>query len=200
MILVTGGKFTARTPQEFAEQVKIAGQPLAYGSWGVGGSAHLAGEALWNRHFKLGMTHVPYRGEAPIVNDLLSGQIPVSFSNGTLPIRGSISRRRAEGARRLRPPAIVGAAHLPTLTSSALPIRCSRSRLLGAFAPGERRRRSSTGYPRRCGRSSAARRFRARCAARLRACRIDAGGFARSLETEIATIKSVFRDLGIEQQ
>lgn len=53
---------------------------LSYGSWGVGGLGHLAGESL-NRNLNAAMVHVPQRGEGPVVNDLLSGTIDVGLSS-----------------------------------------------------------------------------------------------------------------------
>lgn len=53
---------------------------LSYGSWGIGGLGHLAGESL-NRSLKAGMVHVPQRGEGPVVTDLLSGTIDVGLSS-----------------------------------------------------------------------------------------------------------------------
>ncbi|CAN7305930.1 Bug family tripartite tricarboxylate transporter substrate binding protein [Variovorax sp. LjRoot178] len=53
---------------------------LSYGSWGVGGLGHLAGESL-NRGLNAGMVHVPQRGEGPVVTDLLSGTIDVGLSS-----------------------------------------------------------------------------------------------------------------------
>jgi tripartite-type tricarboxylate transporter receptor subunit TctC len=201
MILVVGGKFSARTPQEFAEQIKTSGQPLAFGSWGIGGSAHLAGDALWNRHFKLGMTHVPYRGEALIVNDLLSGQIPVSFA--------SIANTRQHiEAGALKPLAISG-----TKRSSALPDLPTLTELgfadpvfkigvwLGAFAPGQTPRQivdRLSQEMRAVVRSAEVSDKMVRLGFEPVASTPEE--FARSLEVEIATIKTVFRDLGIEQQ
>ncbi len=55
-----------------------ANKPLSYGSLGVGSIAHLAAE-----HFAtltgINMTHVPYRGGAPVVNDLLGNNVDLSF-------------------------------------------------------------------------------------------------------------------------
>lgn len=55
-----------------------ANKPLSYGSLGVGSIAHLAAE-----HFAaltgISMTHVPYRGGAPVVNDLLGNNVDLSF-------------------------------------------------------------------------------------------------------------------------
>lgn len=53
---------------------------LSYGSWGVGGLGHLAGESL-NRSLKANMVHVPQRGEGPVVTDLLSGTIDIGLSS-----------------------------------------------------------------------------------------------------------------------
>ena len=54
---------------------------LAYGHAGNGTSTHLAGELLKNLA-KIDMNAIPYKGGAPAVNDLLGGQIPMSFNNG----------------------------------------------------------------------------------------------------------------------
>jgi tripartite-type tricarboxylate transporter receptor subunit TctC len=55
-----------------------ANKPLSYGSLGVGSIAHIGAE-----HFAkltgIGMTHVPYRGGAPVVNDLLGNNVDLSF-------------------------------------------------------------------------------------------------------------------------
>lgn len=53
---------------------------MSYGSWGVGGLGHLAGETL-NRNLQAGMVHVPLRGEGPVVTDLLSGSIDIGLSS-----------------------------------------------------------------------------------------------------------------------
>lgn len=51
---------------------------LTYASQGVGTSAHLAGE-MFNNLAKVEMTHVPYRGAGPALNDLLGGQVDMIF-------------------------------------------------------------------------------------------------------------------------
>ena len=59
---------------------------LTYGSNGIGSSQHLAG-ALFGSTFGLNLVHVPYKGTGPMTNDLLAGQITMSFGNsvGVLP-------------------------------------------------------------------------------------------------------------------
>jgi tripartite-type tricarboxylate transporter receptor subunit TctC len=54
---------------------------LAFAHAGTGTSTHLAGELLKNLA-KIDLNAVPYKGGAPAINDLLGGQIPMSFNNG----------------------------------------------------------------------------------------------------------------------
>src|ERR1700675_799534 len=53
---------------------------LSYGDAGTGPSTHLAGELLKNLA-KIDIAAIPYKGGAPAINDLLGGQIPLSFNN-----------------------------------------------------------------------------------------------------------------------
>jgi tripartite-type tricarboxylate transporter receptor subunit TctC len=57
-----------------------AGKPLSYASFGAGTSAHLAGEML-KTQLGVDMVHIPYKGQAPALNDLLGGQVTVMFGN-----------------------------------------------------------------------------------------------------------------------
>ena len=63
-------------------KAKVAQVPgkFSYGSWGVGGLGHLAGESL-NRYLKAGMVHVPLRGEGPVVTELLSGMVDLGLAS-----------------------------------------------------------------------------------------------------------------------
>ncbi len=54
---------------------------LSYGSAGSGSSPHLAGE-MFAREAKLKAVHVPYKGAAPALNDLLGGQVQFMFDPG----------------------------------------------------------------------------------------------------------------------
>lgn len=53
---------------------------MSYGSWGIGGLGHIAGESL-NRSMGGRMVHVPQRGEGPVITDLLSGTIDIGLSS-----------------------------------------------------------------------------------------------------------------------
>jgi tripartite-type tricarboxylate transporter receptor subunit TctC len=69
----------AKTVPEFIAYAKANPGKIAMGSGGNGSPAHVVGE-----YFKLmtgtDLTHVPYRGAAPAVNDLIGGQIQVAFT------------------------------------------------------------------------------------------------------------------------
>lgn len=53
---------------------------IAYGSWGMGSYAHLAGAWLSDKH-KADMNHVAYKGEAPMLQDLVGGQFQMAFAS-----------------------------------------------------------------------------------------------------------------------
>lgn len=58
-----------------------AGKPLSYASFGQGTSAHLAGEMLKLALNTPNIVHVPYKGQAPALADLLGGQVSMMFGN-----------------------------------------------------------------------------------------------------------------------
>ena len=66
---------------EVIAQAKAKPGGLSFGHAGTGTSTHLAGELLKNLA-KIDIEAIPYKGGAPAINDLLGGQIPLSFNNG----------------------------------------------------------------------------------------------------------------------
>jgi tripartite-type tricarboxylate transporter receptor subunit TctC len=70
--------FAAKNLQELVAMAKAKPNSLSYGSSGNGTSAHL-GAALFAQRAGISVTHVPYRGAGPAVQDLLGGQIQFMF-------------------------------------------------------------------------------------------------------------------------
>jgi tripartite-type tricarboxylate transporter receptor subunit TctC len=70
----------AKTVPEFIAYAKANPGKLSMGSGGVGTTQHVAGE-LFKMMTGVNMVHVPYRGGAPAVADLLGGQVQVMFDN-----------------------------------------------------------------------------------------------------------------------
>ncbi len=66
---------------EFIAHLRANPGKLNYGSPGNGSSPHLAGE-MFNRAAKVQTTHVPYKGAAPALTDLLAGQLDFMFDPG----------------------------------------------------------------------------------------------------------------------
>jgi tripartite-type tricarboxylate transporter receptor subunit TctC len=70
----------ARTVAEFVAYAKQNPGKLTFGSAGTGGTIHLAGE-MFKQMAGIEMTHVPYKGAAPALTDLLAGNIQVMFDS-----------------------------------------------------------------------------------------------------------------------
>jgi len=78
LLLAVHPSVPARTVSELIALAKAKPGTLGYASAGAGGAQHLAGE-----YFKslagVDLVHVPYRGAAPAINDVVAGQVPVIF-------------------------------------------------------------------------------------------------------------------------
>ena len=81
VFLVTRPSLPPANVKEFISYVKANPGKLPYGSPGNGSSPHLAGE-MFKTQAELFALHVPYRGAAPALQDLLAGQIDYAFDPG----------------------------------------------------------------------------------------------------------------------
>jgi tripartite-type tricarboxylate transporter receptor subunit TctC len=79
-ILVVNNDLPVKTLAEFIAYAKANPGKLSYGSGGVGASHHLYGE-LFKSLTGIQMTHVPYKGTVPALNDVIAGHIQVLFSD-----------------------------------------------------------------------------------------------------------------------
>jgi len=104
-ILVVGPNVNARTLKELAALAKAG--DLAYATPGAGTSVHLAAEMLSDA-LGVKMRHIPYRGDAPALQDVLGGRVPVMVAN----LPGVIEHVRAG---KLRPIAVTSARRSPLL-------------------------------------------------------------------------------------
>jgi tripartite-type tricarboxylate transporter receptor subunit TctC len=80
LVLVVNPSFPAHTTAEVIAMAKAEPGKIIFGTGGAGTTPHIASEMF---QFAAGikMTHVPYRGEAGAINDLVAGQIPAMFAN-----------------------------------------------------------------------------------------------------------------------
>jgi len=79
-VLVASPAQKARTVAEVIAALKANPGKLSFASSGNGSSDHLSAEVFWQQSGTEGL-HVPYKGGAPAVNDLLGGQVDFSFQN-----------------------------------------------------------------------------------------------------------------------
>ncbi|HBP31423.1 MAG TPA: tripartite tricarboxylate transporter substrate binding protein [Advenella kashmirensis] len=81
-VLLVPAKSPVTNVKEFVNYAKTQSGGLAFGSSGVGGSAHLSGE-LFKLVTGANLRHIPYKGAAPAVTDLIGEQIPSAFVDAT---------------------------------------------------------------------------------------------------------------------
>lgn len=95
-VMVVNPSVPAKTVAEFIAYAKANTGKINMASSGTGTSIHLSGE-LFKAMTGVDMLHVPYRGSAPAVTDLLGGQVQVMFDN----LPSSIEHIRTGGLRAL---------------------------------------------------------------------------------------------------
>ena len=118
-VILVHPSVSAKTIPEFVAYAKANPSSVSYGSGGNGSVTHLAGE-LFKMMTGINMLHVPYRGAAPALNDLLGGQVQVMFA----PVSASISHVKAGKLRALAVTTATRSEALPDLPT------------VGEFVPG----------------------------------------------------------------
>ena len=117
-VLVVTNKLPVKTPQDLIAYAKANPGKLNYGSSSIGGTPHLSAE-MFKAMTDTSIVHVPYKGSAPAVQDLVGGQIEMMFDNlpAALPqIRAGNLRALAVTTLKRSP----SAPELPTLDESGL--------------------------------------------------------------------------------
>lgn len=107
-VMVVNPSFSAKTVPELIAYAKANPGKINMASSGTGTPPHVAGE-LFKMMSGINMLHVPYRGDAPALTDLLSGQVQVYFSS----LSGAIEHIRAGKLRALAVTAATRSEALP---------------------------------------------------------------------------------------
>jgi tripartite-type tricarboxylate transporter receptor subunit TctC len=119
LVLVVNPSFAAHSVKDVIAMAKADPGKINFGTGGLGTTPHMTAE-LFQYTAGIKMVHVAYRGEAPAINDLLAGQIPLMFANLSA-VMGNLK------AGTLRALAVTGAHRspsapdIPTVAESALP-------------------------------------------------------------------------------
>jgi tripartite-type tricarboxylate transporter receptor subunit TctC len=116
--LSVSNNLPAASMSEFLALAKSRPQPLSYASSGIGSANHLSGELL-KTMAGINLVHVPYKGAAPALNALISGEIEMSFT--------SFAALAHAKAGRIKTLAVTGrkrtpiAPNIPTIAEAGVP-------------------------------------------------------------------------------
>ncbi|HWM06625.1 MAG TPA: tripartite tricarboxylate transporter substrate binding protein [Actinophytocola sp.] len=105
-LMVVPHSSPAKSVMEFVEHAKANKGKITFASSGTGTSPHLSGE-LFKRRTGIEMTHIPYRGVAPALNDVIPGRVDVMFNT----MAGVLQAARSGQLRGL---AVTSAERFPT--------------------------------------------------------------------------------------
>jgi len=119
LVLIAHPSTPARSVQELVALAKAQPGKLNYASFGSGTSAHFAGE-LFKSAAGVDIVHVPYKGSAPAMQDLIGGQVPLAFDTNVATVpqvqAGKIKALALTSSRRLA--SLPG---VPTMAEAGLP-------------------------------------------------------------------------------
>jgi tripartite-type tricarboxylate transporter receptor subunit TctC len=106
-VLVAHPSLPVRNVKELIALAKARPGQINYASSGAGGAPHLAGE-LFKRMAKVNLTHIPYKGSGPSFQDLLGGQVSLTFDS-------LVQSMPYIKSKMLRPLAVLGGTRSPLL-------------------------------------------------------------------------------------
>ena len=118
-VLVCTPSFPARTVSELIRLCREKRGEIAYASSGNGSAQHLAG-VLFEQLANVQLSHVPYRGGGPALNDVMGGQVPLFFAN----VASSLGQIRSGRLRALAVTARTrcrALAEVPTMAEAGVP-------------------------------------------------------------------------------
>jgi len=131
-IAVVNPALPFKSIQDVIDYAKQNPGKLNYGSFGIGTSAHLAGE-LFKLKARVDLTHVPYKGAAPAITDLLGGQIQIMFTT-VASVAPYIQSNQLRALAVTSPQRSIAFPDLPTVAESGVPGYAAES-WYGLYAP-----------------------------------------------------------------
>ncbi len=119
LVLVANPSVPASNVRDLISLARTKPGALNYGSYGTGSVSHVAGELL-KQIAGVNMTHIPYKGAAPLVTDLLGGQVDVGFVDVAVALphirSGKLKALAVAGTQRF-----AGLRDVPTMEESGVP-------------------------------------------------------------------------------
>ena len=134
LVLVVNSQSPIKSMQELIQYIKLKNGAVNFASSGTGGPQHLAGE-LFKSMASVSMTHIPYKGGAPAITDLLGGQVDLFFAGlpPALPHINSGKLRALGVTTQKRSPLL---ANVPTISESGF-IGFNIENWQGIFVPAK---------------------------------------------------------------
>ena len=119
LTMVVNPKVPVKTVKEFIDYAKSKPGEVAFASAGQGATQHLAGE-LFQMLTKTELRHVPYRGSAPAMNDVVAGHVEANFDTGPVvlsQVRGGLLTPLAVASEKRLPEL----PNVPTMAEAGVP-------------------------------------------------------------------------------
>ena len=134
LVLVVNSQSPIKSMQDLIQYIKLKNGAVNFASSGTGGPQHLAGE-LFKSMASVSMTHIPYKGGAPAITDLLGGQVDLFFAGlpPALPHINSGKLRALGVTTQKRSPLL---ANVPTISESGF-IGFNIENWQGIFVPAK---------------------------------------------------------------
>jgi len=123
LILVANGALPMHNVKDLVEAAKQKPGSITYGSVGVGSASHLAGEMLAGVA-DIKWQHVPYRGGAPALNDLLAGHVNTMFMSPVVSLQ-HITAKKLSALALAAPTRLVLLPDVPTMAEAGYPVDAS---------------------------------------------------------------------------
>jgi tripartite-type tricarboxylate transporter receptor subunit TctC len=118
-VLVVGAQSPYRSVRDIITAAKAKPDTLAFASAGNGTSQHLAGE-LFKTMAGVKMTHIPYKGSGPAIQDVMAGQVPMMFDTTVVAAQhidsGKLRALAVTSARRIK-----SLPNVPTMAEAGVP-------------------------------------------------------------------------------
>ncbi len=118
-VLVVNTNVAAKSVQELIALAKAQPGKLSFGSSGAGNAGHLAGE-LFKAMAKIEMVHIPYKGGAPVMVDLIAGQVQLVFASAPTAVP-QVKAGRIRGLAVTTAKRSLALPDLPTIAETGLP-------------------------------------------------------------------------------
>lgn len=118
-VLVVHPSLPVKTVKELVALARARPGELNFGSGGVGSTPHLSG-ALFNTMARINIVHIPYKGNAPAVTDLIGGQVQLAFL-GVPPARQHVDNGKLRALAVTSPQRSQALPKVPSIAESGLP-------------------------------------------------------------------------------